>query len=120
MFAFVGSFSFLSHLAENHKHGMPGIGFSPNVSYILNRFDVLGVVLVALRMIYLYYWKRGISITLFLENPYLTSLLILAVACNLISEHDKYNQELKWRYIVCHSIWHTSIFWIANKFYIKL
>lgn len=42
---FVGSMSFISHLIENHKHGMEGIGLSKQVSYLLNRFDVLGCVI---------------------------------------------------------------------------
>lgn len=35
---FVGIFSFVSHLAENHKHGMPGLfAISTSTSYVLNR-----------------------------------------------------------------------------------
>ena len=50
---FVGTFFFLSHLVENHKHGMPGIGLSSDISYILNRLDVIGVFIVTLRMMYI-------------------------------------------------------------------
>lgn len=38
---FVAIASLLSHVVENHKHGMPGIGVSNQISYLLNRFDVL-------------------------------------------------------------------------------
>src|SRR5437868_10107233 len=54
---FLGLSSFISHLFENHKHGMYGFGVSPKISYILNRFDVIGVWSISLRLSYLYFNK---------------------------------------------------------------
>ena len=50
LLCFLGVASFLSHLVENHKHSMRGIGFSPRFSYFLNRLDVLGSLLLAARL----------------------------------------------------------------------
>ncbi len=58
---FVAIASAISHLVENHKHGMPGIGFSKNASYILNRIDVAACVVALSRMSYIYYVKNGFS-----------------------------------------------------------
>ena len=58
---FVALASFFSHIVENHKHGMPGIGYSMQTSYFLNRLDVLGCFFVVLRLSYIFYEKYGIS-----------------------------------------------------------
>lgn len=118
---FVGSASFLSHLVENHKHGMKGIGFSEKTSYILNRSDVLGVGLVTARLTYLFLNKYGLSVGQLLWN----NKLIFMASCilpvfNLVSERDKYNPSLRNKYIVTHCIWHVGIFclmgYALNKF----
>ena len=107
---FVGLASFTSHLVENHKHGMSGIGFSPKVSYILNRFDVLGCALVAMRFSYLYYNKYGLSLNIVLQNKVLFFSFLIPFIFLRISEHDKYNPKLKNIYIITHCLWHITIF----------
>lgn len=113
---FVSSASFLSHLVENHKHGMPGIGISRQVSYILNRFDVLGCIMVGLRFGCLFYSKYGLSIKPLFLNKQLFLFSALSFLFLRISEHDKYNPKLKYLYIPAHCIWHISIFTIMNNF----
>ena len=100
---FVFIASTISHLIENHKHGMPGAipTISPRTSYIRNRLDVLGCAIVSIRFLILYikYTPR---------LPYseiLFSALSLAVAA--LSEHDKYNPNTKWYpYLAFHPLWH--------------
>ena len=95
-----------------------GIDVSEKVSYILNRFDVIGVGLTIARFGYLYFLKFGFSITLIIEHPWLTLCLILAISLNLISEYDKYSRNLKWMYIPIHCLWHISIFVLMDRFYL--
>jgi len=108
--SFVASASFFSHLVENHKHGMPGIGFSKKISYFLNRIDVLGCLLVSLRFSQLYYLKYGLSVDVILKNKLSFMMLCLPFIFLRISEYDKYNPKLKNIYIITHSIWHMTIF----------
>lgn len=58
---FVSVFSVVSHLVENHKHGMTGIWLSKEVSYFLNRLDVLSCFIVIIRFGYLFYSKFSID-----------------------------------------------------------
>lgn len=111
---FVGLASFISHLAENHKHGMPGIGLSKQVSYFLNRLDVLGCFLTGTRLGYLYYMKHGITIYPIAKRDIICASFAFLLL--KISECDKYNSKLKWIYIPLHSLWHISIFMIMNRF----
>lgn len=104
---FVAGASVVSHLFESHKHGMSGFGIDAKVSYMLNRFDVLGCVLVALRAGYLYWYKYGLSSDGLIANPLLTVATVVALALNAISEHDK--DEKKY-FILTHTLWHLSIF----------
>lgn len=116
---FVTGASFLSHLIENHKHGMPGLacfGFSTNTSYFLNRLDILGCILVSCRLGYLYLKKHSLSLRPILNSKYLLIGSLFALSLNLISEYDKYNINLKGMYIMTHICWHTSIFLIIDKF----
>lgn len=106
---FVGTFSFLSHLVENHKHGMPGIGFSAKTSYILNRLDVIGCIIMVARFAYILYEKYVITHSISIPKS-LVNLLVTLCAYNIISEYDKYNPKLKKRYIFIHSIWHLGIY----------
>lgn len=133
--SFVGIMSFLSHLFENHKHGMRGLGMnyrtSTELSYFLCRCDVLGDIMLGLRFIFLYYTEYGLDINpLFIntisEKSYLsllinnTNLIIAGLICLclvIVSEYDKYNPKLKYLYIVTHSIWHYNIFIFADIFY---
>jgi len=100
--SFVFTGSFISHLIENHKHGMPGfIKVSKNTSYYWNRMDVIGCVLVIFRFVHLYF-KHIPDITI------IDMILILfALSLNVISEYDKFNPQLKWfPYLTLHSLWH--------------
>ena len=47
---YVASMSAISHLLENHKHGMPGF-FQTNWSYFFNRLDVIGSILTISRFV---------------------------------------------------------------------
>lgn len=138
--SFVSIMSFLSHLFENHKHGMSGMKLewlginyrsSVEVSYFLNRCDVLGVIILGIRFIFLYYNEYGVDINplfintisdksyiaLLINNTNLISTGLICLSFNIISEYDKYNPKLKYLYIVTHSIWHYSIFMLADIFY---
>ena len=113
---FVASASFLSHLVENHKHGMPGIGFSTTVSYFLNRLDVLGCLLAGSRFAYVYYRRYGLSANIISANKLTFFAFCIPFALLRISEFDKYNAGLKNTYIITHSIWHMMIFMAMDKF----
>lgn len=103
---FVALNSIISHLVENHKHGMVGIGFSTDISYILNRMDVLAAHLVGLRYMYLWY-KDQIKVKWI--------WLMLSLLLLFISEYDKYNPNLKNLYIITHCLWHINIFiWLGS------
>ena len=109
--AFVGFFSFVSHLAENHKHGMPGVlGVDRCDSYLLNRLDVLGVILTVLRVGYVF--LNGIQMTFIFiyEYPYLLFAFFVLVFFNLSSEFDK-TPDTKYLYVFLHSVWHIGIFY---------
>lgn len=108
----VSLFSFVSHLIENHKHGMPGIGLSTKISYFANRLDVISCIAVILRMLFIYYQRYGLVLH---NNCFFLSLLMSFVILQ-ISEYDKYNAKLRNRYIVCHYIWHISIFLLMQYF----
>ena len=109
--------SFISHLFESHKHGMIGFNTSKDISFILNRFDVMGVFLVIGRFIYLYYLHYGFNMNKLTKNKLLLFLTIFAFGLNFISEHDK-SSKTKNFFILAHSIWHIMIFTIIN-FYFK-
>ncbi len=119
---FVSVFSFISHLVENHKHGMSGfpfLEFSRKVSYILNRLDVLGCFIVIIRFGYLFYSKYDTDLRYLIKGNLLIFLL-MSVLFLRISEYDKYNARLKYLYMLTHCIWHISIFLTMNKFLIEL
>lgn len=109
---YVASMSFVSHLFENHKHDMPGIGFSKQISYLLNRMDVLGCGLTIARFIYLYYQKFGMSMTKYIHKYIL--MLLLCFSLLIISEHDNLNKTLRTRYIITHCLWHIGIFFTMD------
>ena len=112
---FVSFMSVISHLAENHKHGMLGIGWRTNTSYILNKLDVAGSIMVIVRFAYLYYNKYGTIIPK-VRHRSICLMSLFAVIFMKISEYDKYNDQLRSMYIIFHSIWHLSIYPIMNKF----
>lgn len=112
---YVSSMSAISHLLENHKHGMPGF-FSNRVSYLFNRLDVLGSILTVLRMGYLYYSRYGLRIDILFQKRGLIALLITSFICLKISKYDNMNIALKNRYLLFHSLWHLSIYPIMGEF----
>lgn len=117
---FVGVASIVSHLAENHKHGMPGLfTISKSRSYLLNRLDVMGVYITLLRFLYLYFTKFGLSTQFIILNYKLCCALICSFMLNIISEYDK-TQNTKNIFIVTHSLWHIFIFILMDKFYLQL
>jgi hypothetical protein len=108
--------SFISHLVENHKHGMPGIGFSKNISYFLNRLDVFGCVMVILRLMYLYWLTNGFYLMWIYNNNIIVYWSLITFSLNFISEYDKYNVTLQPLYLVTHILWHINIFLLIDYF----
>lgn len=104
---FVSVGSIVSHLIENHKHGMEGLpNVSQEMSYYWNRIDVLGSILTIGRLSWLYYQKYQFKLP---SNHFY--ILLLPLIFLRISEYDKYNVNLKLMYIVTHSLWHLSVFY---------
>jgi hypothetical protein len=118
IFVLMGLASFFSHLVENHKHGMIGIGFSKYYSYILNRIDVIFCYIVIFRLLYLYCLKNGLDITHLLDNKSKIFYIFISILFLRISEYDKYNKKLKLMYMITHSIWHISIY-LHIDFFLK-
>lgn len=109
---FVGTFSFLSHLVENHKHVMTGFfEVSKSTSYILNRLDVFGVLLVFARFLYLYGTRFGFSLEFVIKHYLLTGMLIAAFLLNLLSEYDKIPATKK-IFVTTHSMWDVGCLYI--------
>jgi hypothetical protein len=103
--------SFFSHLFECHKHGMPGYGLSPHTSFLLNRWDVVGCVLLIIRFVYLcgiFYLFNPIPIVL--RGWFGFTILAIGYVFNHISEYDMYNPDRKYIYIPCHFTWHILAF----------
>ena len=114
--------SYYSHLFECHKHGMPGNGLSPRVSYLLNRWDVVGVYIFAMHFGIMYLDRYGPTMWPMVGDgawPLFLSLLIAMVFLR-ISEYDKYNADRKNTYIVTHTVWHVSIFTLIGLYYSSL
>ena len=118
---FIGIASPLSHIAEKHKHGLPGVfNITKHQSYLLNRLDVLGATMTFARAIYLYYINYGCSLDYFANNPTFTGLLLVAGAMNLISEKIPYIANDHLLYTITHSTWHILIFTLLNTFLINI
>lgn len=116
---FAALMSFISHLVENHKHNLVGFNLvSPLTSYILNRFDVFGVILLMLRVIVMYYKKYGFSLLYFIHYPRNAVLLIFAVILNLLSEKNNFIANDSLYFTLIHSAWHVLIFYLLNQFII--
>jgi len=111
---FVATFSTISHLVENHKHGMVEIGFSTNFSYLTNRLDVIGAILTFGRFFYMFIKKYGFSQKIFTENPIYMIIQLLLFCLLRISEFDKYNANLRNMYVVTHCFWHIGIYVSMN------
>lgn len=112
--------SVVSHLIENHKHGMPGLGFSQNTSYYLNRMDVAGCAALCARLAYCYWSKYRFDLSAIYQRPYLIAATIFTMFLGRISEYDKYNAKLKWFYIPTHCAWHLSVFPLIGYFLEKV
>lgn len=117
--SFVGSMSFVSHLVENHKHGMFGVGLPRYISVLTNKLDVFGAIMAGIRFGYMYYQIFGFDVGYlvcnhrgFLLGSFLTLLL------GFISEYDKYNPKLKLQYIITHCFWHTGIY-LSMYYFLK-
>jgi len=102
--------SFISHLFESHKHGMTGFGCSPYYSYLLNRLDVFGVIVLGVRVAYHTYFYERIEAILHLNIIAITMATLLV---GFLSEIDK-NTDTKLLFVVLHSIWHCMAFWTLN------
>lgn len=113
---FVSLASIVSHLAENHKHNMPGLlDVSSRTSYILNKIDVLGSLMLVQRLLYLYLQKYGRTLHPLLLNLSQTLMLLIPFPFGIISE---YNSKTMYPYLQFHPIWHLTIFpAIANFLY---
>ena len=114
--------SFVSHLFECHKHGMPGNGASERTSYLLNRWDVAGCVVFAARFAAIFIVRYGPTPWPLVLNG-LWPVFILFLVANVflrISEYDKYNARLKDRYIITHCAWHFMIFQVIGLYYLML
>lgn len=112
----VGFFSFLSHLVENHKHSMRGLGASKLVSHYLNILDIIACFITGSRYLYITLKKYEMSFPKMLsKNFLLVCCYFLAFVIGRASEYDKYNPALKNFYIVTHSVWHILIFTLMGK-----
>lgn len=114
---FVSIGSIVSHLIENHKHGMIGFpNISKETSYLWNRIDVLGSRLLIIRLLYLFYKKCHLS--MIINHPSQWFIMLSPILFLKVSEYDKYNARLKPVYIVTHSIWHITVF-LSIDYYLK-
>lgn len=106
---FAACASFVSHLFEAHKHGNVGFGCTPAMSRWLNYADRLAVGVLASRVVYLLARnKRQVMMIKIFAVP-----LCCALALNLASEHDKDSKRL---FVVLHSAWHLSAFFLLDAF----
>lgn len=63
---FAVGMSAISHLVENHKHGMPGIpGVNKSISMLTNQLDRAGVVLLTSRLL----WLASRDVKIIINNP---------------------------------------------------
>jgi hypothetical protein len=116
---FVAIASAVSHLVENHKHGMVGFfQVDPHTSWLLNRVDVFGSIMTIGRLLYLYYKKYDMNLVPMKSRPIEWFLMLLPIVFLRISEYDKYNKELRSMYLVTHNIWHLSVF-LSMDYYLK-
>lgn len=114
---FVATASFISHLVENHKHGMPGFlrGVSVHQSLMWMRIDQLACDVVLLRFLVLLFlhpsWPQSLFTIMYKEGVTLACLFTTLQ----VSEYDKYNPTLKHAYIFARSWWHIEIFFFLNR-----
>jgi hypothetical protein len=96
-----------SHLFESHKHGLYGFGMSMKYSYLLNRCDVLGVILLGGRILYIL--PKNKKILLIPNIFHIILILVGFMACNIISESDL-SLKTQNRFLLFHNIWHIGVF----------
>lgn len=107
--SFVSVASIFSHLIENHKHGMPGYGFSSWTSRLYNKLDVFGSMLTIFRMMQLYYIKYGLDLFPLWYKKYLIAALFGSFLCLRLSERD-HSSATRDKYMILHIIWHVTIY----------
>jgi hypothetical protein len=106
LFLFGASFS--SHLIENHKHGMGIPTHSKKLSYILNKLDVAGAVLLATRMAF-------VHMPVVYKLTWVDALATVLTGCiGYVSEMDKTSNS-KRSYIILHSSWHIGVFALVYR-----
>jgi hypothetical protein len=110
-----GLASMISHFAENHKHNLPGIlNLTPRHSYVLNRIDVFWAIVTATRFLYILYSNHGL--TLVQERPVFSTLLVVSLLLNIISERIPFVANNPVLFTIVHSAWHVSIFTLLRYF----
>lgn len=92
--SYMVAISTISHLVENHKHNMPGIGYSKKVSRILNNMDIGMCFITAMRLLFVasnirYYSLMGITLI------------------NIVSGSRSNSRT---EYVIYHSMWHILIY----------
>lgn len=116
--------SAISHLIENHKHGM-GTKIIPEwVSLAANKIDVLMCIVLVINYSILfcvhYQFDNTFSLVKpFVARPFKIALLVLLphiYLMNRISESEKTIKTRK-RYVILHSLWHFFIFIWLGLFY---
>ena len=110
---FVGSASFISHLLMSHKHNLTS-SISPEISWVLNLFDLAGVTLTVSRMIYLAISTETFFAIINYHRP-LAHTTLFVLLLNLVSE-----QFDGFVYMFLHSIWHILIFIVMDEWLIYI
>lgn len=114
---FVTTFSFLSHLLQNDKHNL--IGYYPvskNTSYYLNKLDVLGVIILLIRIGMVYHNRYGFDLKFFEKHKKFTFLLLISGISNIISEKYPPIANDPSLFTLIHAFWHISIFSLLDYF----
>ena len=79
-----------------------------DTSFLLNRLDVLGCILLIIRFVFLILiGKIHLTFTIIIQG-------IIAFVFLRISEYDK-SRDTRTRYVITHSIWHIFIFFILYQ-----
>lgn len=105
--------SLVSHLFENHKHGMEGFGFSRRISIATNVVDILASLILIGTV-----GKMAWNLYLKGDSLFLAKIFACYGVCNvflLLNESD-YSASTQRRYLVCHNIWHIGVFTTLRVF----
>lgn len=95
--------SFMSHLLQSHKHNMVGFGTPKELSRVLSMVDISFAVNLALHLFLRMSWNLVEEFA-----PW----LIVSFACNLISERASLSKPM---FVLFHSMWHISIFFLLGQ-----